>query len=716
MQSRAEAEDLTLNLNRTRLKWGPLLVLLAAFAVTAAACADDPKNNDGSDSTSGGDTSGADGSDGTSGTDGTSIGDIGDCATAQNPGGDDDGDGLVNGLEDVNLNCIVDPGETDPLNPDSDGDGILDGDEDINRNGRVDPGEFDPTKSDTDGNGIPDGEETGALTCTPSLLQSVTARPVSSAETNTAFPGSFTIQQHTAARGATFSDPTSGAFGFVVSVNASSTNPLQENGQALFRVASANNGENRPTVELQSSFSFPDPDWIPAPQVTVPAVQGVRAQIRFLPPAPKSPAQLRDELISAVSGSPVTSGESAATCADLQVYWNSQLRIDQNAGNKLVISAVAACRDAVQNSESLLFLFEDVLSGTTVAPGAYDPVDFFCEDVPPRQEIGAADFLWVIDNSGSMSDEQDNVAAAVDTFLSVLMSSGIDWRLGVTTTETYHIAPGGNLAVLTHDELMNTTTGLREPGFITPEDLDAAELFRRNVTVDIGCDRPDIGPPDLNICGSGLEEGLLSSSIVLERLAENTTAIDAPADRHALREGAVRIVIWLSDEENHGIRDLLPSDPAFQQFVTGQIAAHREHDVAAFAIVGDPGRDNGGVCEPLDLEDPAAVTGAVFGVSYIEAARALGGAESSICTDDLRPAIEAIVRRAVGAAAAYPLAKLPISSSIRVAVDGQLIPRSTTAGWNYDADQNAIVFYGNTRPTADSQIAVSYLLWKRRDG
>jgi hypothetical protein len=40
---------------------------------------------------------------------------------------DSDDDGLVDAAEDVNLNQIVDPGETDPENPDTDADGILDG-------------------------------------------------------------------------------------------------------------------------------------------------------------------------------------------------------------------------------------------------------------------------------------------------------------------------------------------------------------------------------------------------------------------------------------------------------------------------------------------------------------------------------------------------------------------------------------------------------------
>ena len=54
-------------------------------------------------------------------------------------------------------------GETDPLNADSDGDGLLDGAEDINRNGFRDANETDPNLFDTDGDGLNDAEDSQPL-------------------------------------------------------------------------------------------------------------------------------------------------------------------------------------------------------------------------------------------------------------------------------------------------------------------------------------------------------------------------------------------------------------------------------------------------------------------------------------------------------------------------------------------------------------------------
>ena len=62
---------------------------------------------------------------------------------------DSDNDGLADGIEDVNHNGIVDPGETDPHNDDTDGDGYNDGDEVNGGTNPLDPQSY-PATSDGD--------------------------------------------------------------------------------------------------------------------------------------------------------------------------------------------------------------------------------------------------------------------------------------------------------------------------------------------------------------------------------------------------------------------------------------------------------------------------------------------------------------------------------------------------------------------------------------
>jgi len=121
--------------------------------------------------------------------------------------GDSDDDGILDGLEDANMNGLLDAGETDPCNADSDGDGLLDGLElgyaladigfdtnsaifvadtdtssttdplsvdsdgdglndsleDFNQNGMVDAGETDAANEDSDSDGALDGVDGAPL-------------------------------------------------------------------------------------------------------------------------------------------------------------------------------------------------------------------------------------------------------------------------------------------------------------------------------------------------------------------------------------------------------------------------------------------------------------------------------------------------------------------------------------------------------------------------
>ncbi|MBI2342887.1 MAG: thrombospondin type 3 repeat-containing protein [Deltaproteobacteria bacterium] len=63
--------------------------------------------------------------------------------------GDMDGDGLSNGMEDVNADCTVDEGETDPANPDTDDDGVGDTLDNCPTTSNAD-------QLDTDSNGVGD--------------------------------------------------------------------------------------------------------------------------------------------------------------------------------------------------------------------------------------------------------------------------------------------------------------------------------------------------------------------------------------------------------------------------------------------------------------------------------------------------------------------------------------------------------------------------------
>ncbi|MFI5293357.1 MAG: hypothetical protein ACHQ02_10870, partial [Candidatus Limnocylindrales bacterium] len=55
-------------------------------------------------------------------------------------------------------------------------------------------------------------------------------------------------------------------------------------------------------------------------------------------------------------------------------------------------------------------------------------------DAGPAARCEKIDFLFVVDNSGSMGEEQTNLATNFPAFIALIEDSGLDYRVAVTTT------------------------------------------------------------------------------------------------------------------------------------------------------------------------------------------------------------------------------------------------------------------------------------------
>jgi hypothetical protein len=75
---------------------------------------------------------------------------------------------------------------------------------------------------------------------------------------------------------------------------------------------------------------------------------------------------------------------------------------------------------------------------------------------PNAMMCSQMDLLFVIDNSGSMGEEQMNLGANFPTFINVLDASGLDYRVAVTTTARNYnynmVTPIGNIPQSTSGE------------------------------------------------------------------------------------------------------------------------------------------------------------------------------------------------------------------------------------------------------------------------
>ncbi len=177
-------------------------------------------------------------------------------------------------------------------------------------------------------------------------------------------------------------------------------------------------------------------------------------------------------------------------------------------------------------SPSIATRLNDLTNGTHVAPPG-SVLELRCET--STASALRVDFLWVVDNSASMQEEQQALAATADSFFDALQISQIDFRLGVVTTDGETLQGGG------------FTNDLQE--------------FKDNVRVGIN--------------GNGDEQGLEYGLRALERTRTSTN------EDQRLRDGAVPVVIFFSDEDAVMLRP-------FSEYVD----AYRQQGALSFAIVG----------------------------------------------------------------------------------------------------------------------------------
>lgn len=291
-------------------------------------------------------------------------------------------------------------------------------------------------------------------------------------------------------------------------------------------------------------------------------------------------------------------------------------------------------------------------------------VDYFIQDqdveVTPiltitetfeQTPLPQVDVLFVIDATGSMTEEQAALAEAGSTFLSTLSAQEISYQLGVITTDP-------------SDE------GLLygEPWIITSSAEDPSAALATALAV--GVDR---APPS-----AGLDNAALALNNV-----------DNIGFR---RPGAMLHVIFLSDDDDES-GDVLGDDAVggFLSLLDTQ-ANWSGAPARASAVVGD---------SPDGCDGPNGTAQA--GTRYAEVAEASGGKTISICSGDFSTVAADLGAGLIELQDTFSLQAAAELDSLVVTVDGQ---RQTT-GWTYD-DAPAVIF--DPPPPAGALITISYIL------
>lgn len=292
-----------------------------------------------------------------------------------------------------------------------------------------------------------------------------------------------------------------------------------------------------------------------------------------------------------------------------------------------------------------------------------------------QRQRESVDVLFVVDNSGSMMEEQQAIGDAFDEFIGYAVNQGIDYHIGVTTTGI--TASGGGWAACPGGvdggeagRLFPATGGRAR--YITPSTPNAAAIFDQNVQV--------------GVC-HWWEEGLeaayraLSSPLVDSADAPNTTL---PNDGNLgfYRPDARLAVIVVTDEDDHSDKD-----PSFYlQFFRNLKGPANADKVTVHGVLG-----NG--CST------ASGNGDRYGVVI----SGTGGTTESICTSDWGRSLVNLAQSTFGFSLRFPLTGTPVGN-VTVKVNGRVV----NTGWSYDAAANAVVFTENAAPAPGARIEVTY--------
>ncbi|WP_395808298.1 adventurous gliding motility lipoprotein CglD [Archangium minus] len=659
---------------------------------------------------------------------------------------DTDGDGIVDGVErgvtthpDA-AKCThflpdMDPGTTtDATQPDTDGDGVSDGVEDSNQNGRVDPGELDPNNG---------GDVTGpvAQVCTADNLRPVTFRSESGPDIKLALPPTFTevtqIKSGAEVKGLVGYDSTSkiAFLAFRTTPPAGAMDPLGDEEALRPAIASKGALSNR-TAQLFKTWEGFD------------AVQAFYDQDGTTTDLKRRTDQLVDALV------PGSTGRLSSTAAGITGNFRLQtLFVHRSAQSLVVLIAVAPLASVTGDNRGTpaAFSAKDLSDGSALAQFG-EPTAVRCERFTlPTSKV---DFLFVVDDSGSMMTSQMSLAATAQSAVNALNASSLDWRMALVTSSYHTVSSStGNMG-----KLRQFTRNVNKVKAWLTENSTCSSTLGGTCSVVPTTPEPATCPGStsegtnggcwVGIGGNGSEGVLGAARKAIDDLTPGT-APGAPESSLKARQDATLVVVLLGDADDQttgytsvatncgsgGNPDMAGSScesvANFVRFFGDNSLVPPTNktgkQITVHGIVCPSGQACGCATGSCDLSNSSREfnpqpVGGMSRQRHAVVVNASGGVLGSILdTASIKASMEAIIADAIGNAG-YKTLEPPIGASIKVAMGNVLdpavctasnnIPRSTVNGFDFDGNARTLSFFGACRPASDTtQVAVSYRHW-----
>ena len=291
-----------------------------------------------------------------------------------------------------------------------------------------------------------------------------------------------------------------------------------------------------------------------------------------------------------------------------------------------------------------------VRTGTQTGTGVF-AIEYTDEWVVP--EDPPTDIMFIVDQSGSMDDDQRALAENFRNFISALNTYSTDWQI----------------IVANNDQGCNTT------GILTPSTSGYQSIFEDAVSE-----------------GSGTY--IVDYEALLVPAANGIEATDArECNEGFMRPEALLHIVAVSDEpEQSDCTDIWSACESRWEELVDEIRAKKGSD-ALTKVSAVAGPVPGGCSGAGNSAEP--------GTGYAEAVAETGGVFLSIC-DDWGASVEELAEASVQQDT-FALSHNAYESSIVVLVNGS--PRSS--GWHYDDDTNAVIF-DSAPPDEGATVTISY--------
>ena len=301
-------------------------------------------------------------------------------------------------------------------------------------------------------------------------------------------------------------------------------------------------------------------------------------------------------------------------------------------------------------------------------------------EVKPRK----LDVLFVVDNSGSMSTSQNNLANNFSSFIDRFIDQGYDFKIAITTTDTYY-----GEQFLTEGCSICNVNQTQFRGVIDMANYDLKQQSGKDL---LKLDFANFIKVGIN--GSGDERAFSSFK----------ASLGSPLNLGFHRADAYLAVIIVSDEEDF-------SSDSFNFTTAHPVSMYNDY-LMSFTS-GKPATDFS--VSTISILDSTCLAqlgaGRKIGTRYMQLADLTGGTKNSLCApfDTTLDNISSTIETQGQALAVFKLSKKPVVSSIRVIVDSALVPESETEGWVYEAGSNTVKISGNTyKPKPGSSVIINF--------